>query len=470
VIILAWVALCLVIASGLALRWIVPVGSGAPIQSFEQVLPMMALLSVPAALGLFVVVRLVRDVLSKSFNNNAILVAILVTGLVLRVLWFGAVGPLEDDFQRYLWDGALTANGFDPYRWSPRDVVAGAGVPAGIVALRELAPGVLSAINHPDLTTIYPGFAQVMFAVAYVIAPFSIDGLRVVFLVAELATCALLIAWLDRLGRSRLLVAIYWCNPLVAFTMVGQAHMDALLPPLMLGAVLAMELGRARVGVGLLGLAVGVKVWPLLVFPLLVRRWFDQPAKLFGLAMVFACVIGVVMLPLALASVQAYSGLASYAQGAHNNNGVYAWASYGLYLAFGENEGAQRGLRAAVGLLAASLIAWISLPRVASLDDTVGRVLACSAIVFYCAPAQFPWYAVWFLPWAVLVPSFPLAFAAVTLPAYFAFFPLWNTGRGGDFLYAVAFVHAVPVWAWLAWDASRLRASVQTLVFARGRV
>jgi alpha-1,6-mannosyltransferase len=202
----------------------------------------------------------------------------------------------------------------------------------------------------------------------------------------------------------------------------------------------------------------------------LMRRWLDQPAQLFGLAVVFAGVVGAVMLPLALASLKAYSGLASYAQGAHNNNGVYAWASYGLYLAFGESDGAQRGLRIAVGLLAVLLVAWVSLARVKSLDDLVVRMLACSAIVFYCAPAQFPWYAVWFLPWAVLVPSVPLLFAAVTLPAYFAFFPLWNTGRGAEFLYAVAFVHALPVWGWLAWDESRRRARVKQLAFAEGRI
>jgi alpha-1,6-mannosyltransferase len=468
--ILSWVALCFVVASGLALRFIVPAGGGAPIQSFGQVLPLMALLSLPAALGLFVVLRLEQDVSTKSLCEKSVFLVILIAGLTVRVVWFGAGGPLEDDFQRYLWDGALSANGFDPYRWSPREVMSGEGVPPAVLALRDSAPSVLAAINHPELTTIYPGFAQAMFAAAYIMAPFSIDGLRVVFLAAELATCALLIVWLDRLGRSRLLVALYWCNPLVAFSMIGQAHMDALLPPLMLGAVLAIELGRARVGVGLLGLAVGVKVWPLLVFPLLVRRWFGRPAKLAGLAAVFAGVVGAVMLPLALASVNAASGLASYAQGANNNNGVYAWASYGLYLVFSESDGAQQALRFSVGLLAGGLIAWVSFTRVGSLDDTVQRILACSAVVFYCAPAQFPWYAVWFLPWAVLVPSVPLIFAAVTLPAYFAFFPLWNTGRGGEFLYAVAFVHALPVWAWLAWDAYRRRASQEKLVFARDRI
>ncbi len=466
--ILSWVVLCLVVASGFALRWMVPTGSGAPIQTFGEVLPMMALLSVPAALGLLVLCRVVGQTPLRSAQEKPMLAAILVAGLMLRVLWVGAGGPLEDDFQRYLWDGALVANGFDPYRWSPRAVMAGEGVSAGVLALRDRAPGVLAAINHPDLTTIYPGFAQVMFAAASVVAPFSIDGLRAVFLVAELATCALLIGLLDRLGRSRLLVALYWCNPLVAFTMVGQAHMDALLPPLLLGAVLAVELGAAALGVGLLGLAVGVKVWPLLVFALLVRRWFDQPVKLAGLALVFAAVVGAVMLPLAVASAQATSGLASYAQGAHNNNGVYAWSSYGLYLAFGESAVAQRALRIAVALFAASMVAWVSLRRVVSLDDMVRRMLICCALVFYCAPAQFPWYAVWFLPWAVLVPSVPLVFAAATLPAYFAFFPLWNTGRGADFLYAVAFVHAVPVWVWLAVDALQRRALRQRVALVVG--
>ncbi|MBA4207891.1 MAG: hypothetical protein C0457_23155 [Polymorphum sp.] len=48
-------------------------------------------------------------------TETSILRRIVVVGLLLRVLMLWSVPALEDDFHRYLWDGAVAANGFNPY-------------------------------------------------------------------------------------------------------------------------------------------------------------------------------------------------------------------------------------------------------------------------------------------------------------------------------------------------------------------
>ena len=71
--------------------------------------------------------------------------------------------------------------------------------------------------------------------------------------------------------------------------------------------------------------------------------------------------------------------------------------------------------------------------------------------IFYLAPAQFPWYALGFLGLAAPLRCWPLLLASVTLPTYYLFFPLWESDDADTFQYGVAFLHALPVWCWLAW-------------------
>ncbi len=85
---------------------------------------------------------------------------------------------IDDDYFRYLWDGAMVMAGENPYATAPKAFLDGAALPAGLVEIADRAPGVLAGINFPELTTIYPGTAQIGFALASLVAPLKLDGLR----------------------------------------------------------------------------------------------------------------------------------------------------------------------------------------------------------------------------------------------------------------------------------------------------
>lgn len=77
--------------------------------------------------------------------------------------------------ERYLWNGAVTANGFDPYQHAPRNVID-EGFSHPLSSLAVQSGNVLQRIGHAELTTIYPPFAQAAFAMAYALAPFSLNS------------------------------------------------------------------------------------------------------------------------------------------------------------------------------------------------------------------------------------------------------------------------------------------------------
>ncbi len=446
----ALVATALLLLSGqVALAILAPSYAGAKPASVGAVVPLIFWLTVPAAAALAV-----TPLLSRLEITRGAMAAMFAVGLLMRLVWFWAPPPLEDDFYRYLWDGALLAHGFDPYANAPEHILGTPGLPPALAALRRDGAETLAHINYPDLKTIYPGGAELAFAIAHRLAPWRLNGLRLVLMLADLGTVALLALALQWTGRSTLLAALYWLNPLVVFTTIATAHVDGLLPPLLLAVPLALTSARPRCAAGCLAMAVGVKIWPLLLAPMLFAGIARKRGPLLSSALIFAALSLLLLAPLFASSVTPSSGLAAYAGTWSNNNGPFAWASYALTLVAGAGPAAQVALRVAVASLAGAVALGLAVRPLSGLEDALRRSLIIAATTFYVSPAQFPWYALWFLPLAAAMESRPLLLASATLPAYYLFFPLWESGRGSLFVYGTSFLQSVPVWAWLAWSAA----------------
>ena len=86
-------AVLLLVAAQVGLVWIAPSLAGTKPVAVGEVLPLIALLSVPAGLGLLVAPRVLR------LPPSRVVMAVMIgAGLVMRLVWFGAPAPFEDDF------------------------------------------------------------------------------------------------------------------------------------------------------------------------------------------------------------------------------------------------------------------------------------------------------------------------------------------------------------------------------------
>jgi hypothetical protein len=353
-------------------------------------------------------------------------------GLAMRLVWFAAPPVLNTDWLRYLWDGALVARGLWP--WGPPPA---AGVPE---ALGPAGPALRETLPFAHLRTIYPGTAQLGFGLAHLVAPFDLFGLRVVMLAGELATLALMAALLVRLGAPPARAAVWWCCPILPVLFIGNAHVEAVLVPLLLGAVLATLAGRGMAAGALLGLAAGVKVWPLLLAPLLGRAL--PRAALVPAALALALAASVTVLPLLASARHPDAGLTAYAGQWLVNNAPFAWARDALALLADRPEAVLRPLVAAAAVGVALAVAR---HRPATPDALLRGALIVAAAAFYLSPAQYPWYAAWFLPFAALLGFRPLLLPAALLPLYWLWFPMDQAGLSGVFNRSIAALHALPV-------------------------
>lgn len=400
---------------------------------------------------------------------------LVVLALAVGLPMLAAPVVLSDDVYRYLWDARVARAGVDPYLYAPADP-----------ALRPLRDALWRHVNHPEVPTIYPPAAQLVFAVADTLghAPWSP---RLLMLGAHVGLIPLLAR------RAPGWPATAWAlNPLAVEESALGGHLDVLVGGTLLAAVLALEARRRGPAWLLLVLASGLKLVGLLLAPLLgrERRALIVPALL---------VVALPIVPLlgAGAGSTTTGGLGQYARRWRGNDGLYgvveATVAAGLAQAgevapgrvrfdslrplFESLDGTlldprasflaekkpiadvaefelnvlsavlTRGLLAAGSLALAVLLAW---RRVAPL--TAARVLLWTALLV--APQVHPWYLLWLLPLELadrrvsgLIWSAAVLVAYAPLDAWVARREWLEVGQVFQYILVIA---AVLVEAWLA--------------------
>ena len=393
----------------------------------------------------------------KAPRDRTAIAWIVVIGLAMRAILFGSTPIQEDDYYRYLWDGAVTASGMNPYSHSPQD--AADREESNALELNKLADrsgAVAARVNHPDLRTIYPPVAQAAFTLAYWLRPWSLTAWRTVLLAFDIATLGILFLILRRLKLPLSLALIYWWNPILIKESINSAHMDLIALPFMLGAILATIRGRHLTGAGSLALAMGAKLWPIVLAPLLLRPLIGKPRRLAAAVCIFAVLGAAMFLPVYLGGLDGDSGFTAYGQRWELNDAlfmVFVWGSKHLMQAVGWTGGNVQF--AARAIVAALLMIWIgALARRESTDgqDLCERCLLVVAALFLLSPTQFPWYYIWMLPLLAIRPRASLLSLTVLLPLYYLRFHFDARGNVGVFDNGIVWIEYAPVWCLLIWE------------------
>jgi len=201
---------------------------------------------------------------------------LVVFGVMFRVLFIGSTPIYEDDWNRYLWDGAVTIEGHNPYKHPPEvTFIVRQDAPQDIKDLQALSGrhgGFTTRINNPHLTTIYPPVAMAVFVVSAKIKPFDLNVLRGVYIVIDALSLWLLIKALSLYGRNTFWALLYWLNPMLIYSVYNAAHMDIILVPFLLSALILVKTRPLWAGIAL-GFAAAVKFWPLILGPALLRHY-----------------------------------------------------------------------------------------------------------------------------------------------------------------------------------------------------
>jgi alpha-1,6-mannosyltransferase len=201
--------------------------------------------------------------------------SVLVLGLTFAALFRLSIvfSPpyLSDDIYRYIWDGRVQGASINPYRYIPADEY--------LQGLRDKE--IYPKINRRDYAhTMYPPAAELMFFLTTRISE-SVTWMKLTIVGFELITVWILIELLASFGMARQRILIYAWHPLAVWEFAGSGHMD----PLAFAFIaLALLSGRRQweTATGFaLGFATLAKLFPLVLFPVLYKRWgWKMPAAL----------------------------------------------------------------------------------------------------------------------------------------------------------------------------------------------
>lgn len=334
-----------------------------------------------------------------------ILVAVLVFGALgfwcrraipaLRLWIVGAIATLaqlpgvlsrpllSDDSYRYVWDGRVQLAGIDPYRYAPLNPT--------LARLRDpllFPPGSpLPLINRPWVHTIYPPIAELWFTLVAAVTPWraGVLGLQLASVVAVVITTILLGRVLSATGSQPGWALVYGACPATMVEGSNGAHVDVLAALLLAIMGWALTGGRHWLAGLMLGLAGGVKLVPMLLLPVFVRR---QPLRTGATSVV---TLAASYLP----HVLAVGGLVlGYLPGYLNEEGFDDGSRrFALLILLPERT------RLPVALMIAAICALVAIVR--SRRDPV--LITCCWLygaAFLIATPAYPWYL---LPFMVLV-------------------------------------------------------------------
>ena len=400
----------------------------------------------------FLAIRLLR----QSGSSTTILGWLIGIGLLMRLVFLGFSPPIENDFYRYLWDGALTANGVNPYAYSPEELLQGdvsiePDNAATLDPLIEQGTSTLKNIDHAHLRTIYPPVAQGAFALAYWLTPFKLMGLRLVYLFFDIISLVLLGLLLKKTGQSLLRLMIYWWNPLLIYEVYFNVHYDLVVASFLILFIWAIARQRFFAATFGLMLAVGAKLWPLLITPFLLFAGTKSVRHRLYLGLFFVVLLAGILLPYALAiQGEKDSGVVAYSRDWEANGWAYVpleemgWWLVETFESTIDGRYPARATVVGLLLLTALLLARRMKNSPKQLCHSMGIVIL---LMLLLSPTVYPWYYVSLIGLATIAPQTMFLLWTLLLPLSYI---KWLLPDSAEWLMAW-FVH-VPIWFLLAWS------------------
>jgi hypothetical protein len=342
--------------------------------------------------------------------------------IALRV----AALPLEpgDDFWRYQWEGKIQSAGFNPYVTAPDDPALG--------PMRDQYPH-FYRINHRDFRAIYPPGTELLFAGLSRITSSPLVY-KLLFTAADLGSAALLLLLVRRESRYADAACYAW-NPLVVYSFAGSAHFDSLMIlPMIAGIALLVRQetvsgARAKwvaafAAAFLFGIAISVKLIPLLLLPLSVFA-LGRRAPALALSVALPALLSLIY---GYPQIDIWDSLGNFAYVTRLND-LFWWIIEETVWPNYRQKNYQYNVIIIMVVVLLSLVFWRNWRR--GMLWVLGAALILS-------PVLHPWYCTWILPLAVWRRAEPWQMLSVTLFTYFLF---WN-----ERLFAAYLPWHAPLW------------------------
>lgn len=206
-------------------------------------------------------------------NNWKILA---VAALLFRIVFLFAIPNLSQDFYRFIWDGRMLLEGFNPFLSLPKNWIAQGNIP--IEQAQELYNG-MGELNGSHYTN-YPPVSQFCYGIAALFASKSILGSVIVFrtliILADIGTFFIGRKLLQSLKLPENRIFWYILNPFILIELTGNLHFESVMVFFLISSLYLLHKGYWYWAAIALALSISVKLIPLLFLPLFFQKFTSQ--------------------------------------------------------------------------------------------------------------------------------------------------------------------------------------------------
>lgn len=209
------------------------------------------------------------QIIRLNKNNFYFLIG---ASLLFRLLLIGVTPNLSQDFYRFIWDGSMLLEGYNPYLYLPKNLNCQSNF--FMVNAKELFNGMgqLSAGHYTN----YPPTNQFLFALANFFSNNSISsaifGMRIFIILADLGTLYFGIKLLEKLGLEKHRIFWYILNPLVIIELTANLHFEGVMLFFLVWSMYLLQQDKWKTAALLLAFSISTKLLPLLVLALFFHR------------------------------------------------------------------------------------------------------------------------------------------------------------------------------------------------------
>jgi hypothetical protein len=201
----------------------------------------------------------------RSFwkHSKAMVFVIIIFAVIFRACLLPAdPSVLSKDMYRYIWDGRVQQNGFNPYQHPP-----------DATELKELRDNeVYPNINRKSYPTLYPAGAQIFFRLFHIIVGDRVFGYKGLMTLFDVVTLFVLLALLRIQGFDETRLIIYAWNPLVIFEIAYSGHLEGLTVFWMVLSLYLHAIHKQKSAIASLAISSAIKLYPALLLPALLNR------------------------------------------------------------------------------------------------------------------------------------------------------------------------------------------------------
>lgn len=204
--------------------------------------------------------------LIKSCKDNFKFLTIIA--FISRAIFILAIPNLSQDFYRFIWDGRMILEGFNPYVFTPESFITSERHP--IPQAQELYEG-MGLLNGSHFTN-YPPLNQLCFLIAALFSSQNLLGaviiLRLIIIAADFGTLVFGQRLLKLLNLSEANIFWYILNPFIIIELTGNLHFEGVMTFFLVWSLYLLQLKKWTVSAFIFALSISVKLIPLLFLPL----------------------------------------------------------------------------------------------------------------------------------------------------------------------------------------------------------